>query len=104
MEDIDMTEELVEPVNQSCIRDLNEVAYEELTEEEKKGLIAALKLKCNSLDNIAQQAFENNKRIEETYKNKLRKIEDALTFIRTQSRQSTMTIDLVIRELEREVR
>lgn len=114
--DIDLTNELVNPVEgpngpapeetKISVRsamDLLEVPYEEMTDEEKKYFISALKMRNNELDEISKKAFEENRRLREARNRDLKIMEDTLTFIKTTVGNSLGSVSLAIKNMEREV-
>lgn len=113
-ENLDLTEDLVSPVcecenhngpapeTRSAI-DLEKVAYEDMTEDERKYFISALKMRNKELDTITKKAFEENRRINELRKRDLTLMEDTLTFIKTEVGQCLGSVSLAIKNMEREV-
>lgn len=108
-ENLDATNELVTPVEENVqelrpIQVLMEVPYAELTEEEKEYLISGLKVRNQELDRITQQTFKEVQKIKQTQDADLAKIEDTLTFIKTEVGQCLGAVSLAIKNIEREVR
>lgn len=117
-ENIDATEELMvstcecgkhakeengpAPETRSAI-DLENVDYEDMTEDERKYFISALKMRNKELDTIAKKAFEENRRINELRRQDLTLMEDTLTFIKTEVGQCLGSVSLAIKNMEREV-
>lgn len=112
LEPIDSTDELVNEVVENAIEEmqirpievLKDIPYEELTDKERKYLIAGLKAKNKQLDEIFKRTTENNKKVIKMFNNDITKIEDAFEFIQTISMVATKTINLTIKNVEREVR
>ena len=131
-ENVDLTEELVVPVEEleriskekkerikyyeefpeespkmeTPIRsamDLMDVPYSEMTEEEKEYFISALKMRNTELDEIAKKAFEENRRLRESRRRELNIVEDSLTFIKNATGNNYAAVCLAIKNLEREV-
>ena len=117
-ENLDLTEDLVSPVygcgkhakeengpapeTRSAI-DLENVPYEEMTDDERKYFISALKMRNKELDAITKKAFEENRRINELRHKDLTLMEDTLTFIKTEVGQCLGSVSLAIKNMEREV-
>lgn len=112
LEPVDGTDELVNKVVENAVEEmqirpidvLKDIPYEELTDEERKYLIAGLKAKNEQLDEIFRRTTENNRKVIKMFNDDITKIEDAFEFIQTLSVMSTKTINLVIKNVEREVR
>ena len=112
-ENIDLTDELVQPVEEETLieenptrsaMDLMNVKYEEMTEDEKKYFISALKMRNQELDNITKSAFEENRKLREAHNTNLKLMEDTLTFIKTAVGNAYGAISLAIKNMEREVK
>ena len=107
-ETLDLTEDLVaaveEPNETKSMTDLMNVAYKDLTEDEKEYLISALKTRNNELEKIIKQAFNENKRINKLRDMNLTLMEDTLTFIKTEVGQCLGSVSLAIKNMEREVK
>lgn len=112
---IDATEELVQSVEPKhmaevetepirTIGELMSVAYEDMTENERKYFISALKMRNQELDNIAKSAFEQVNKQKMLRDKDLRALEDTLTFIKATAANSLGSITLAIKNAEREVR
>lgn len=112
LEPVDGTDELVNEVVENVVEEmqmrpievLKEIPYEELTDAERKYLIAGLKVKNEQLDEIFRRTTENNRKVIKMFNNDITKIEDAFEFIQTISMVATKTINLTIKDVEREVR
>ena len=111
---IDMTNELVTPVADNCnapqvfnttrsAMDLMDVKFEDMTDDERKYFISALKMRNNELDALAKRTFEENRKIQEARNKDLRIMEDTLTFIKTEIGQCYGAVSLAIKNMEREV-
>ena len=116
-ENMDLTEELVrgvETVEQTVIpematptrsaMDLMNVPYDEMTEDEKRYFISALKMKFEELDSVAKRAFEENRKLREVRNTNLKLMEDTLTFIKTSLGNCYGAVSLSIKNMEREVK
>lgn len=111
-ETIDATEELMTEIVENAVEEMQvrpvevlvNVPYEELTEDEKKYLISALKTKNNELDSLAKRVMQNTETLRKLFDQDINKVEDTLTFIKTTAQQSYATVLLAIKNLEREVR
>lgn len=115
-ENIDLTDELVREVEATAeetavmeeptrgLAELIDVAYEDMTEDERKYLISALKMKATELDEITKRAFEENRKIREAASTNLRLMEDTLTFIKTSIGNCYGAVNLSIKNIEREVK
>lgn len=116
-ENMDLTEELVkevEPVIETpkmevpkptrSAMDLMNVQYEEMTEDEKKYFISALKMRNQELDNVVKSAFEENRNLRNTNNSNLKLMEDTLTFIKTSIGNCYGAVSLAIKNMEREVK
>lgn len=112
---IDATEELVQSVEPKhmaevetepirTIGELMSVAYEDMTENERKYFISALKMRNQELDNIAKSAFEQVNRQKMLRDKDLRALEDTLTFIKATAANNLGSITLAIKNAEREVK
>jgi len=109
-ETLDLTEELVnsveEPVTRSAM-DLENVPYEEMTDDERKYFISALKMRNKELDAMVKKAFEENKKLNQSWLDIRHKdltlMEDTLTFIKTEVGQCLGSVSLAIKNMEREV-
>ena len=107
---MDLTEELVTPVNGPApeetrsAMDLMDINYEDMTDDERKYFISALKMRNHELDEIAKKAFAENRKIQELRNKDLRLMEDTLTFIKTEVAQCYGSVTLAIKNMEREVR
>lgn len=84
--------------------DLMDVQYEEMTEDEKKYFISALKMRNQELDNIVKSAFEENRKLRSTNNSNLKLMEDTLTFIKTSIGNCYGAVSLAIKNMEREVK
>lgn len=112
LEPVDGTEELMTAVVEETVEEmqvrpievLKEIPYEELTDAERKYLIAGLKAKNEQLDEIFRRSTENNRKVIKMFNDDITKIEDAFEFIQTISMVATKTINLTIKNVEREVR
>ena len=112
LEPVDVTDELVNEVVENVVEEmqvrpievLKEIPYEELTDAERKYLIAGLKAKNEQLDEIFRRSTENNRKVIKMFNDDITKIEDAFEFIQTISMVATKTINLTIKNVEREVR
>lgn len=115
-ENLDLTEDLVAPVEECnyegkhmeapetrSAMDLINIAYEDMTEDERKYLISALKMRNKELDTITKKAFEENRRLNEIRRKDLTLMEDTLTFIKTEVGQCLGSVSLAIKNMEREV-
>jgi hypothetical protein len=105
---IDCTEELVNPHGPApeetrSAMDLMNVKYEDMSENERKYFISALKMRNKELDGIAQRAFEENRKLQLARNKDLRIMEDTLTFIKTEVGQCLGSVSLAIKNIEREV-
>lgn len=109
---IDASEELmtgvvetaVEEMQIKSIEDLKKIPYDDLTEEEKQFLITGLMVKNDQLDEMYRKEVENKKRVINIFNKEINKIEDTFEFIRDITKNNFLTIDLAIKNLEREVR
>lgn len=90
------------PEVRSAMELMNE-DYENMTEEERKYFISALKMRNHELDEIAKRAFEQNKKLNEARHKDLSLMEDTLTFIKTEVGQCLGSVSLAIKNMEREV-
>ena len=112
LEPVDSTDELVNEVVENAVEEmqmrpievLKEIPYEELTDAERKYLIFGLKAKNEQLDEIFRRSTENNRKVIKMFNDDITKIEDAFEFIQTISMVATKTINLTIKNVEREVR
>ena len=112
LEPVDSTDELVNEVVENAVEEmqirpievLKDIPYEELTDTERKYLIAGLKAKNEQLDEIFRRSTENNRKVIKMFNDDITKIEDAFEFIQTISTVATKTINLTIKNVEREVR
>ena len=112
LEPVDVTDELVNEVVENVveemqvrpIEELKNIPYEELTDAERKYLIAGLKAKNEQLDEIFRRSTENNRKVIKMFNDDITKIEDAFEFIQTISMVATKTINLTIKNVERELR
>ena len=112
LEPVDGTDELVNEVVETAVEEmqirpievLKEIPYEELTDTERKYLIAGLKIKNEKLDETFRRTTENNRKVIKMFNDDITKIEDAFEFIQTISMVATKTINLTIKNVEREVR
>lgn len=115
-ENVDLTEELVSPVcdcgcehpngpapETRSAMDLMNINYEDMTEDERKYFISALKMRNQELDTIAKKAFEENRRLNEIRRKDITLMEDTLTFIKTEVGQCLGSVSLAIKNMEREV-
>lgn len=112
---IDATEELVQSVEPKhmaevetepirTVGELMSVAYEDMTENERKYFISALKMRNQELDNITKSAFEQVNKQKMLRDKDLRALEDTLTFIKATVANSLGSVTLAIKNAEREVR
>lgn len=105
--EIDATEELVKQVDEVTdirpVKELVDIPYEELTEEEKKYLISALKVHCQEREKMTQRALKEADRLKQIHLQELNKIADSLTFIKSVAVNHASTITLAIKNIEREV-
>lgn len=109
---IDASEELVNAVVEDAveemqikpIEELKNIPYEELTDTEKRYLITGLIVKNNHLDDMYQKAIKDKNRVIGMFNNEINKIEDTFEFLRNVAKQTYITTDLAIKNLEREVR
>lgn len=112
LEPVDATEELMNTIVENAVEEMQvrptevlvNIPYEELTEDEKKYLISALKTKNSELDSLAKRVIQNTETLKKLFDQDINKVEDTLTFIKTTAQQSYATILLAIKNLEREVR
>ena len=116
-DNVDLTEELVRGVEETeqtmmsemptptrSAMDLMTVPYDEMTEEEKRYFISALKMKFEELDSVAKRAFEENRKLREVRNTNLKLMEDTLTFIKTSLGNCYGAVSLAIKNMEREVK
>lgn len=114
-ENMDLTEELVRGVEPTetpkmeaaptrSAMDLMNVNYEEMSEDERKYFISALKMRNQELDSVVKSAFEENRKLRDTNNANLRLMEDTLTFIKTTIGNAYGAINLAIKNMEREVK
>lgn len=111
-ENVDLTEELMSPVEGKHMQeekqtrsamDLMNEDYENMTDDERKYFISALKMRNQELDTITKKAFEENRKINELRRKDLTLMEDTLTFIKTEVAQCLGSVSLAIKNMEREV-
>lgn len=106
-QEIDATEELVKQVEEVTdirpVKELVNVPYEELTEEEKEYLISALKMHCQEREKMTQRALKESDRLKQIHQQELNKIANTLTFIKSLAIDHASTITLAIKDIEREV-
>lgn len=105
---IDCTEELVSPHGPApeetrSAMDLMNVKYEDMSENERKYFISALKMRNEELDKIVKKVFEENRKVQTARDKDLRLMEDTLTFIKTEVGQCLGSVTLAIKNMEREV-
>lgn len=118
-ENVDLTEELVREVGPNIpapeespkmeaptrsAMDLMNVQYEDMTEDERKYFISALKMRNKELDEVVKSAFEENRKLRETRNTNLKLMEDTLTFIKTNLGNCYGSVGLAIKNMEREVK
>ena len=105
--EIDATEELVKQVEEVTdirpVKELVDVPYGELTEEEKEYLISALKVHCQEREKMTQRALKEADRLKQIHQRELQKIAGTLTFIKSVAVDHASTITLAIKDIEREV-
>lgn len=99
-----VVEEEIDKMQIRSVEELKQVPYNELTEEEKQFLISALMVKNDELDNMINRTRENNRKVIEMFNKEINKIEEAFELVRETSRQNYIMTDLIIKNLEREVR
>lgn len=97
-------EEVEQMQNIRPIEELLQVPYNELTETEKQFLITGLAVKNTELDELINRTKKHNQRVIDLFNKEINKIEDTFQFIRDLNKQHYMTVELVIKNLEREVR
>lgn len=117
-EPTDRTEELMKSVekpetiisenedecNTRSFEELMTVNYDNMTDDERKFMFSALKVKMQELDNIVKKAFEENRRVRDVNNTNLKLMEDTLTFIKTSVGNTYGAISLAIKNMEREVK
>ena len=106
-QEIDATNELMNSVEEVTdirpVKELVDVPYEELTEEEKEYLISALKVHCQEREKMTQRALKEADRLKQIHQQELNKIANTLTFIKSLAIDHASTIALAIKDIEREV-
>lgn len=100
----EIVEDAVEKMQIRPVEELMQVAYKELTEEEKEYLISALKVKNDELDRLTKRIMENNKKVANEFNKTIDKIETTLDFIQDAAKNNAVTIALAVKNIEREVR
>ena len=100
----EIVEDAVEEMQVRPVEELIKIAYEELTEDEKKYLISALKVKNDELDRLTKRIMENNRKVADEFNKTIDKIETTLTFIQDAAKNNAVTIALAVKNIEREVR
>ena len=100
----EIVEDAVEEMQIRSVEELINVPYEELSEDEKKYLISALKVKNDELDRLTKRIMENNKKVAAEFNKTIDKIESTLEFIQEASKTNAVTIALAVKNIEREVR
>ena len=112
---IDATQELVkcceepqntpEPVEEmKTLDELSQIAFVDLTDTDKKQLITGLKNKVFQLDHLSKKLFEENNKLKIKNNENIKLMEDTLTFIKTTVGNAYGSLNLAIKNMEREVK
>ena len=111
-ENIDLTDELVCAVDcaepncapmRSAV-DLENVEYDDMSEDERRYFISALKMKSSELHKMTQDLFKQMENLRKENEHNIKVAEDTLTFIKSTVTNALGSVSLAIKNYERGVR
>lgn len=113
-ENLDLTDELVCAVNedsaeQNCapIRsavDLENVEYDDMSEDERRYFISALKMKSSELHKMTQDLFKQIENLRKEKEHNIRVAEDTFAFIKSTVTNALGSVSLAVKNHERGVK
>ena len=111
-ENIDLTDELVCAVDctepncapmRSAV-DLENVEYDDMSEDERRYFISALKMKSSELHKMTQDLFKQMENLRKENEHNIKVAEDTFTFIKSTVTNALGSVSLAIKNYERGVR
>ena len=116
-ENLDLTDELVCPANwddtiseghnmapMRSALDLENVEYDDMTEDERRYFISALKMKSSEMQKLTEDLFKQIKEQKQINEHNIKLAEDTLTFIKSTVTNALGSVSLAIKNMERGVR